>query len=166
MSRGDFLYKNHFQIKKNINKRYKAIELDLDGVYRRLLLLKKKKYVGLAVDLSTGKLKREAKGLDIIRRDWSGLAKEIGMLVFAFAVFFMLLFVLFNGDFVVDGIYLSLWYVHVFFCILECMRRRYYCKRTVKPTFSGRLLTLFCLILTNRKWWERSMKLLVPLGKV
>ncbi|VDD88111.1 unnamed protein product [Enterobius vermicularis] len=67
------------EIKKNINKRYKAIELDLDGVYRRLLLLKKKKYVGLAVDLSTGKLKREAKGLDIIRRDWSGLAKEIGM---------------------------------------------------------------------------------------
>uniref|UniRef100_A0A158R5N5 DNA polymerase n=1 Tax=Syphacia muris TaxID=451379 RepID=A0A158R5N5_9BILA len=67
-----------FEIKKAVNKSYKKLELDLDGVYKRLLLLKKKKYVGLAVDLTTGTVKREAKGLDIVRRDWSMLAKDVG----------------------------------------------------------------------------------------
>lgn len=55
------------------------MELDIDGIYQKLLLLKKKKYAAMAVDLNNESLlKREMKGLDIVRRDWSGLAKSIG----------------------------------------------------------------------------------------
>lgn len=62
-----------------INKNYKCLAMDIDGVYKRLLLLKKKKYAGLSVDLTNeNRLTREMKGLDIVRRDWSILAKEVG----------------------------------------------------------------------------------------
>ena len=64
-----------------MNKNYRQLELDIDGIYKRLLLLKKKKYAALAVvDInSDGTLtRREMKGLDIVRRDFSGLAKRIG----------------------------------------------------------------------------------------
>lgn len=55
------------------------MELDLDGIYKRLLLLKKKKYAALVVDLNNEEVvKKEMKGLDIVRRDWSGLAKTVG----------------------------------------------------------------------------------------
>uniref|UniRef100_A0A915BCS9 DNA polymerase n=3 Tax=Parascaris univalens TaxID=6257 RepID=A0A915BCS9_PARUN len=67
------------ELKRMVNKCHKRLELDIDGVYKRLLLLKKKKYAGLAVDLNDScKVKREMKGLDIVRRDWSVLAKDIG----------------------------------------------------------------------------------------
>uniref|UniRef100_A0A7E4VXQ1 DNA polymerase n=1 Tax=Panagrellus redivivus TaxID=6233 RepID=A0A7E4VXQ1_PANRE len=69
-------------IKKLINKSYKCLTLDIDGVYKRLLLLKKKKYAGLAIDLSNEtRVSRELKGLDIVRRDWSTLAREVGEVV-------------------------------------------------------------------------------------
>ncbi|VDM50005.1 unnamed protein product [Toxocara canis] len=68
-----------FELKRMVNKCHKKLELDIDGVYKRLLLLKKKKYAGLAVDLNDEtKMEREMKGLDIVRRDWSVLAKDIG----------------------------------------------------------------------------------------
>jgi DNA polymerase alpha subunit A len=55
------------------------LELDIDGIYKKLLLLKKKKYAGLAIDLNNENLETtELKGLDIVRRDWSVLAKDIG----------------------------------------------------------------------------------------
>ncbi len=49
----------------------------MDGVFQRLLLLKKKKYA--AVTVSRGRdgamtTQQEIKGLDIVRRDWSQLA--------------------------------------------------------------------------------------------
>ncbi|KAF4706255.1 DNA-directed DNA polymerase alpha catalytic subunit pol1, partial [Perkinsus olseni] len=37
------------QIMAEVNKRYKKLELDIDGVFKRLLLLKKKKYAGVKV---------------------------------------------------------------------------------------------------------------------
>ena len=46
-----------------------------------MLLLKKKKYAALSVHkTSDGKYTfiEEKKGLDIVRRDWSGLAKKVG----------------------------------------------------------------------------------------
>lgn len=62
-----------------MNRNYGLLELDIDGVYKKLLLLKKKKYAGLSVDLNDARnVKRELKGLDIVRRDWSVLAKEVG----------------------------------------------------------------------------------------
>ena len=79
----NFEYKIQFQVKDKVNKLRRLLELDIDGVYKTLLLLKKKKYAGLAVDMAKsvdGKVvtRRETKGLDIVRRDWSQLAKDIG----------------------------------------------------------------------------------------
>jgi len=67
------------QIKQSVNKKYKKLEIEIDGVFGRLLLLKKKKYAGLKViNQEKGIYEREYKGLDIVRRDWCGLAKSIG----------------------------------------------------------------------------------------
>ncbi|CAG9462303.1 unnamed protein product [Pedinophyceae sp. YPF-701] len=70
------------EIKKLVNKRYKLLELDLDGIFKRMLLLKKKKYaalkiVGRAPD-GSDICEREEKGLDIVRRDWCPLSKDCG----------------------------------------------------------------------------------------
>lgn len=67
-----------------MNKLYKLLEIDIDGVFKSLLLLKKKKYAALVVEQhGEGRytLKQELKGLDIVRRDWSDLAKECGKCV-------------------------------------------------------------------------------------
>ncbi|XP_061483331.1 DNA polymerase alpha catalytic subunit isoform X3 [Rhineura floridana] len=69
------------KIKSEVNKLYKLLEIDIDGVFKSLLLLKKKKYAALVVEPSgDGKYitKQELKGLDIVRRDWCDLAKETG----------------------------------------------------------------------------------------
>jgi DNA polymerase alpha subunit A len=66
-----------------VNKLYKHLEIDIDGVFKCLLLLRKKKYAALTVvgrnpkDL-TLQYQQEIKGLDIVRRDWCLLAKQIG----------------------------------------------------------------------------------------
>lgn len=77
----DQVLKIGIKIKQEINKFYKQVELDIDGVFKYLLLLKKKKYA--AVTLSKNKkgelvTATEYKGLDIVRRDWSQLASEAG----------------------------------------------------------------------------------------
>lgn len=73
------LHCHHFQIKKIINHSYKKLEIDVEGIFVKLLLLKKKKYAGLTVDLDDErKTKREIKGLDIVRRDYSSIVKQIG----------------------------------------------------------------------------------------
>ncbi|CAG0899220.1 unnamed protein product [Cyprideis torosa] len=73
------------QIKTNVNRMYRLLELDIDGVFASMLLLKKKKYAALVVsrDPKTRKLKyeEELKGLDIVRRDWSVVACEAGRFV-------------------------------------------------------------------------------------
>lgn len=69
------------KIKSEVNKLYKLLELDVDGVYKYMLLLKKKKYAALTVSrLPNGKVitEQELKGLDIVRRDWSQLASDAG----------------------------------------------------------------------------------------
>lgn len=66
-------------IKKTINKKYKQLELDLDGIFKTMLLLKKKKYAALMINPNDDSLTiRETKGLDLVRRDWCPLSKEIG----------------------------------------------------------------------------------------
>ncbi|KAJ8683915.1 hypothetical protein QAD02_019707 [Eretmocerus hayati] len=69
------------ELKKEVNKTYKKVELDIDGVFRYLLLLQKKKYAAVTMSkLPNGQLQytKELKGLDIVRRDWCGLACDIG----------------------------------------------------------------------------------------
>ncbi|GFE53910.1 DNA polymerase superfamily protein [Babesia ovis] len=63
----------------SINKSHKKLEIGMDAMFNRLLLLKKKKYAALkVVDYKTRTFAREIKGLDFIRRDWSILTKEVG----------------------------------------------------------------------------------------
>lgn len=67
------------QIKTSVNKRYKKLEIEIDAVFGRLMLLKKKKYAALkVVDWEKKQFAHELKGLDIVRRDWCHLAKDIG----------------------------------------------------------------------------------------
>ncbi|CDQ79526.1 unnamed protein product [Oncorhynchus mykiss] len=75
------VYKLGNKVKTEVNKLYKLLEIDIDGVFKSLLLLKKKKYAALVVEpLGDGRYstKQELKGLDIVRRDWCDLAKECG----------------------------------------------------------------------------------------
>ncbi|XP_069896793.1 DNA polymerase alpha catalytic subunit isoform X4 [Dipodomys merriami] len=72
------------KVKSEVNKLYKLLELDIDGIFKSLLLLKKKKYAALVVEpTSDGNYitKQELKGLDIVRRDWCDLAKDTGSFV-------------------------------------------------------------------------------------
>ncbi|KAK7406532.1 hypothetical protein VNO78_08159 [Psophocarpus tetragonolobus] len=65
---------------QEVNKKYTCLEIDLDGLYKRMLLLKKKKYAAVKLLFKDGTPYEviERKGLDIVRRDWSLLAKELG----------------------------------------------------------------------------------------
>ncbi|CAL8082953.1 unnamed protein product [Calicophoron daubneyi] len=87
------------KVRQEVNKHYRLLELDTDGVYASMLLLAKKKYAALAIinpvqwadALRASKAcgapanaipqpatKQEMKGLDIVRRDWSTLAITVG----------------------------------------------------------------------------------------
>ncbi|KAJ1818574.1 DNA-directed DNA polymerase alpha catalytic subunit pol1, partial [Coemansia sp. RSA 2599] len=71
------------QFKRRANDRYKLLELDIDGVFKRLLLLKKKKYAALQIlspeahSNGTYGTRLESKGLDLVRRDWCELSHEV-----------------------------------------------------------------------------------------
>lgn len=67
-----------------MNKLYKYLEIEIDGIFASMLLLKKKKYAALVVEEMPGNAistRREAKGLDLVRRDWCGLSKDLGTAV-------------------------------------------------------------------------------------
>uniref|UniRef100_A0A6Q2YAF3 DNA polymerase n=1 Tax=Esox lucius TaxID=8010 RepID=A0A6Q2YAF3_ESOLU len=75
------VYKLGNKVKAEVNKLYKLLEIDIDGVFKSLLLLKKKKYAALVVEPHADgrySTKQELKGLDIVRRDWCDLAKDCG----------------------------------------------------------------------------------------
>ncbi|GAB6021174.1 DNA polymerase alpha catalytic subunit [Chamberlinius hualienensis] len=72
------------KIKKDVNKLYRHLEIEVDGIFKSMLLLKKKKYAALAIQkLPNGSIitTEEIKGVDIVRRDWSGLACDAGKFV-------------------------------------------------------------------------------------
>ena len=58
------------------------MEIEIDGIFKTMLLLKKKKYAALVITDKAGKpdevTKMELKGLDMVRRDWCPLSKNIG----------------------------------------------------------------------------------------
>ncbi|ORZ15507.1 DNA polymerase family B-domain-containing protein [Lobosporangium transversale] len=66
-------------LKKLVNARYKLLEIEMDGIYQRMLLLKKKKYAALKVEEKDGNFEtvKETKGLDMVRRDWCGLSHDV-----------------------------------------------------------------------------------------
>lgn len=68
-------------IRDHINKGRKYLEIGIDGYFRRILLLKKKKYVAeLHTPDSNSELgyssKKEIKGVEIVRRDWCELSRK------------------------------------------------------------------------------------------
>jgi DNA polymerase alpha subunit A len=64
------------EFKKAVNDRYRLLEIDLDSIFQRLLLLQKKKYAALKV--IDGKMTlTEVKGLDMIRREYCALSKTV-----------------------------------------------------------------------------------------
>jgi DNA polymerase alpha subunit A len=76
------------KVSKAISKSYELLELGVDGIYRPLLLLQKKKYAAVAVKCDAeGKITGqtlEKNGLDLVRRDWCVLSKEVGEKVLGF----------------------------------------------------------------------------------
>jgi DNA polymerase alpha subunit A len=78
-------------IKGVINDKERIIKIEIDYVFKNMLLLKKKKYAGLkyenAIELRNNNFvgepafKKEFKGLDMVRRDWCDLSKEVGIYI-------------------------------------------------------------------------------------
>lgn len=68
------------QVKSKVNELYRDLELDIDGVFSSMLLLKKKKYAAVVVSERNGtfEYEKELKGLDLVRRDWCALSKDTG----------------------------------------------------------------------------------------
>jgi len=72
------------KLKLEVNVLYKCLEIEIDGVFKSLLLLKKKKYSALKVEnfgTPDEKIVQELKGLDMVRRDWCPLSKRVGNFV-------------------------------------------------------------------------------------
>lgn len=63
------------EFKKLVNERYKLLEIDLDAVFERILLLNKKKYAAVKLEES-GERTTEVKGLDMKRREFSKISKD------------------------------------------------------------------------------------------
>lgn len=71
-------------VKREVNKLYKTLELEIDGVFRSMLLLKKKKYAAVTISTSPDGVNvfgTEMKGLDLVRRDWCIQSKDTGKYV-------------------------------------------------------------------------------------
>ncbi|KAK7204188.1 hypothetical protein BZA70DRAFT_204879 [Myxozyma melibiosi] len=66
------------EFKVAVNERYRLLEIDIDNVFRRLLMHAKKKYAALNCIELNGKIetKMEVKGLDMRRREFCALSKE------------------------------------------------------------------------------------------
>lgn len=67
------------EFKKTVNERYRLLEIDIDNIFRRLLLHAKKKYAAINMTEVNGKYvdKLEVKGLDMRRREYCALSKEV-----------------------------------------------------------------------------------------
>ena len=64
--------------KRTVNERYRLLEIDIDNIFRRLLLHAKKKYAAVNLTEVDGKYVEtlEVKGLDMKRREYCALSKE------------------------------------------------------------------------------------------
>mmetsp|Transcript_16123 Transcript_16123/g.25102 ORF Transcript_16123/g.25102 Transcript_16123/m.25102 type:complete len:1003 (+) Transcript_16123:2-3010(+) len=72
------------KVKREVNRLYKTLELEIDGVFRSMLLLKKKKYAAVTCSQKpdgTLDFGKETKGLDLVRRDWCIQSKDTGRYV-------------------------------------------------------------------------------------
>jgi DNA polymerase alpha subunit A len=67
------------EFKRAVNDRYRLLEIDIDNIFRRILLQAKKKYAAINLVQVEGKYvdKMEVKGLDLKRREYCNLSKEV-----------------------------------------------------------------------------------------
>ncbi|KAJ7282017.1 DNA polymerase family B-domain-containing protein [Mycena rebaudengoi] len=68
------------KFKLAVNEQYRLLEIDLDGIFQRLLLLQKKKYAAIKVE-GANKTSTEVKGLDMKRREYCALSKTVSQYV-------------------------------------------------------------------------------------
>lgn len=71
-------------IKEAVNKMYKKVQLDIEYVFKYLLLQKKKRYAAVVVSKSKDGILVEEhiyKGIEIVRSDWSRLASDAAKFV-------------------------------------------------------------------------------------
>ncbi|KAF4148735.1 DNA polymerase alpha zinc finger [Phytophthora infestans] len=69
------------EIQAQCNKHFKLLELEVDYIFKRILLLNKKKYAALVMKErpnSEPTFDKEVKGLDMVRRDWCVISKAVG----------------------------------------------------------------------------------------
>lgn len=66
------------EFKKSVNERYELLEIEIDNIFRRLLLHAKKKYAAINMVEVNGvwQEKMEVKGLDMKRREYCQLSKD------------------------------------------------------------------------------------------
>lgn len=67
------------ELRKVVNEQYRELEIDIDNVFQRMLLVAKKKYAALEMKLlkdGTTETKMEIKGLDMVKRGFCDLAKD------------------------------------------------------------------------------------------
>jgi len=71
------------RVKREVNRLYRTLELEIDGIFRTMLLLKKKKYAAKTVQEGPNGVTygQELKGLDLVRRDWCIQSKDTGRFV-------------------------------------------------------------------------------------
>ncbi|WFD29013.1 DNA-directed DNA polymerase [Malassezia sp. CBS 17886] len=67
--------------KRAVNEKYRLLEIDIDGVFQRMLLLQKKKYAALLVADNGTSTTTEIKGLDMKRREYCNLSKSVSSYV-------------------------------------------------------------------------------------
>lgn len=74
------------EFKRAVNERYELLEIDIDNVFRRLLLHAKKKYAAVNMIEKDGKWidKLEVKGLDMRRREFCQLSKDVSQSLLQF----------------------------------------------------------------------------------
>lgn len=73
------------QFKVQVNERYRLLEIDIDNVFKRLLLHAKKKYAAMNASINKATNEEtatlEVKGLDMRRREYCQLSKDISTFV-------------------------------------------------------------------------------------
>ncbi|GLD97025.1 hypothetical protein PINS_up005708 [Pythium insidiosum] len=75
------------EIQMQCNKHFKLLELEVDYIFKAILLLNKKKYAALVVKErgpTDVVFEKEVKGLDMVRRDWCVISKTVGMEILDF----------------------------------------------------------------------------------
>lgn len=72
------------EFKVQVNERYKLLEIEIDNVFKRLLLHAKKKYAAMSSSIDSKGVEStvlEVKGLDMRRREYCQLSKDISTFV-------------------------------------------------------------------------------------